>query len=152
MCRPHIRQCPICGFIRPFAWTNCKAWLSRQRYHVLLGERMPIPPSDCPKQKPAEDIWLFPYPSLQCGNEECPSLPEAEEVQAECYRVAAEKKRIKEEIERKKREELERKQAIFAKKWFRKIPVLSVPEQEKAWDEMMVEKEKAKAEVSAKKV
>lgn len=152
MCIPHIRQCPVCGFMRPFAWTKCDKWLLEQRYYVLRGERMPDSPNDCPKKQTAEDIWLFPYPALQCGNEECPSLAEAEEVRAERYRVAAERKRRKEELERRKREETERKQAIFAKKWFRKIPVLSVPEQERAWDEMMEEREKARAKIFAKKV
>lgn len=111
---------------------------------------MPIPPEDCSDLENTNDIWLFPYPALQCGNPECPTLPYREQTQAQCYMFAAEKKRRAEEKLRKEREEKERKVAIFAAKWFRKIKVLSIAEQEKAWEEMMVEKEKASAKVIAK--
>lgn len=152
MCKPSIRQCPVCGFIRAYAYTNCSKYVYIQKIYAQKQMRTPLKPHDCPDLEAPDDIWLFPYPALQCGNKECPSLRHKKAVQAQCYRVAAEKERRKAERERLEREELKRKQEAFARKWFRKIPVLSVEEQDKAWEEMMDAKGKAEAEMIRREI
>lgn len=155
MCKAHVRQCPHCNWYRVYAWTYCPTWDAIEYDCVLRGERCGIHPSECTTKKEknrgiADDIWFFPYPALQCGNGLCPSLKLAEQVQAEAIRVAEAKKKAKEELQRKKMERDARFKAAFANRYFRKIRVLSVKEQEEAWEEELDRRDREVALVRRK--